>query len=260
MDDAVFKALADPTRRALLDMLREADGQTLSDLEARLGMTRFGVMKHLRILEAAHLVLVRRAGRFKHHYLNAVPLQEVIDRWMEPLVQKPMARMALDLKARLENPKMNAQTAIQTETKPDFVLETFIETTPDKLWDALTRGELIGRYHFASREVQGDYAPGQTVTYLGADGATMLANTVTEIDPGRRIDMTFMAGWLGADAPVSRCVYLVEQAGPVMKLTIEHYDLGPGSDGIREGWARFAASLKTWVETGRRMNFQPPAT
>jgi len=105
--DAIFKALADDTRRTILDVLREKDGQTLGELEesiAKAGfeMTRFGVMKHLKVLETASLVVSRKRGRFKYHYLNAVPLQEVIDRWIEPFTQKPMARATLDLKAKLE--------------------------------------------------------------------------------------------------------------------------------------------------------------
>ena len=105
--DAIFKALADDTRRRILDVLRDRDGQTLGELEdslAKLGvdMTRFGVMKHLKVLEAASLVISRKQGRFKYHYLNVVPLQEVIDRWIEPLTQKPLARATLDLKAKLE--------------------------------------------------------------------------------------------------------------------------------------------------------------
>ncbi|MEP1208746.1 MAG: helix-turn-helix domain-containing protein [Rhizobiaceae bacterium] len=105
--DAIFKALADETRRLILDVLRLRDGQTLQELEASLAgqgveMTRFGVMKHLKVLEAASLVISRKQGRFKHHHLNVVPLQEVIDRWIEPLTQKPLARATLDLKAKLE--------------------------------------------------------------------------------------------------------------------------------------------------------------
>ncbi|MEP0942588.1 MAG: helix-turn-helix domain-containing protein [Rhizobiaceae bacterium] len=105
--DAIFKALADDTRRMILDVLRDQDGQTLGELEQRLAgkgveMTRFGVMKHLKVLEAASLVISRKQGRFKYHHLNVVPLQEVIDRWIEPLTQKPLARATLDLKAKLE--------------------------------------------------------------------------------------------------------------------------------------------------------------
>lgn len=117
--DNVFKALADSSRRTLLDRLREQDGQSLTELESALGMTRFGVMKHLKVLEAAGLVVSRKVGRFKYHYLNAAPLQAVIDRWIEPLIQKPLARAVLGLKAGLEG------TATMT-TKPDFVLQTYI--------------------------------------------------------------------------------------------------------------------------------------
>ncbi len=105
--DTIFKALNDPARREILDLLRTKDGRTSSQIEEGLlqagySMTRFGVMKHLKVLEAADLVLSRRAGRFKHHYLNAVPIQQVMDRWMAPLVSKPMTRAVLDLKSKLE--------------------------------------------------------------------------------------------------------------------------------------------------------------
>ena len=99
--DAIFKALNDPARRALLDSLRQTDGQSLSDLEEQLDMSRFGVMKHLRVLEDAHLVIWRKEGRFKYHYLNALPLQEMLDRWVAPFL-RPQAQMMSDLKSRLE--------------------------------------------------------------------------------------------------------------------------------------------------------------
>ena len=108
--DLVFKALADETRRSILDVLRAKDGLTLSELEDQLAkdglkMTRFGVMKHLKVLEAASLVVPVRKGRFKYLYLNALPLQEVLNRWVEPMIQKPMAKAALLLKNKLEGEK-----------------------------------------------------------------------------------------------------------------------------------------------------------
>ena len=127
--DPIFKALNDPTRRALLDALRAKDGQTLTELETHLAMTRFGVMKHLKVLEAATLITTRKEGRFKYHYLNALPLQEVIDRWIEPLLAKPAARAVTSLKSKLEK---------ETPMKPDFVMQTFIRCTQDALWSALT--------------------------------------------------------------------------------------------------------------------------
>jgi len=97
--DAIFKALAEPARRKLLDKLRDKDGQTLSELENHLDMTRFGVMKHLKVLEEAGLVVSTKKGRFKYHYLNAVPLQQAVDRLIEPLVAKPLARGLLKARA-----------------------------------------------------------------------------------------------------------------------------------------------------------------
>jgi DNA-binding transcriptional ArsR family regulator len=136
--DAVFKALSDPTRRQLLDTLRDRGGLTLTELEQGLGMTRFGVMKHLKVLEEANLVVTRRDGRFKYHYLNALPIQEVADRWMAPYA-KPLARFALNLKNALESEPPMAD-------KPDFVVSTYIRTTPDRLWEALTNPEITRQF------------------------------------------------------------------------------------------------------------------
>ena len=99
--DAVFKALADPTRRSLLDELFREDGQTLSALEQRLPMTRFGVMKHLRVLEEAGLVVTRRRGREKLHFLNPVPIRQVYDRWVSKYAE-PLAATLSGLKRELE--------------------------------------------------------------------------------------------------------------------------------------------------------------
>ena len=99
-DDAVFKALADPTRRYLLDRLYERDGRTLTELESELEMTRFGVMKHLRVLEDAGLVVTRRAGREKQHFLNPVPIRLVHDRWIDKYTEHRVAALG-DLKKRL---------------------------------------------------------------------------------------------------------------------------------------------------------------
>jgi DNA-binding transcriptional ArsR family regulator len=101
-DDRVFKALADPTRRSLLDRLFAEDGLTLTELEAETGMTRFGVMKHLRVLEQANLVVTRRSGRKKHHFLNVVPIRLVHDRWIDKYTERQVSALA-DLKAELEN-------------------------------------------------------------------------------------------------------------------------------------------------------------
>jgi DNA-binding transcriptional ArsR family regulator len=100
-DDRIFKALADPTRRHLLDRLFERDGRTLTELESELEMTRFGVMKHLRVLEEAGIVVTRRQGREKHHYLNPVPIRLIHDRWIDKYTELRVSALA-ELKTRLE--------------------------------------------------------------------------------------------------------------------------------------------------------------
>ena len=100
-DDRVFKALADPTRRHLLDQLFARDGRTLTELESELDMTRFGVMKHLRVLEEAGLVVPRRSGREKLHFLNPVPIRLIHDRWIDKYTERQVSALA-DLKTELE--------------------------------------------------------------------------------------------------------------------------------------------------------------
>jgi len=239
--EKIFKALADPTRQQLLDALRKKDGQTLSDLEANLDMTRFGVMKHLNLLEDAGLIVTRKSGRFKHHYLNALPLQELMDRWVAPFLQ-PQAKALSDLKTKLEKDMIMS--------KPDFMMQTFIRCTQDALWDALTQADDMARYHFACNTVQGNAAVGETTSFILPNGDAMLRQVTTALDPKSKIAMTFEPLFMGPDAPPSHMVYLIEPQGDACKLTIEHYDMAPGQEGFAEGWARLAASLKSFLETG----------
>ena len=138
--DDVFKALADPTRRSLLDELFREDGQTLSALEERFAMTRFGVMKHLKLLEEAGLVVTKRRGREKLHFLNPVPIRLVHDRWVSKYAE-PWAAALSDLKHRLESPM-------------EKVFEIYIRTTPERLWEAITDPEIRSKYHFGTRSAR----------------------------------------------------------------------------------------------------------
>src|SRR6476619_3999519 len=133
--EKVFRALADPTRRKLLDTLRKRDGQTLTELEQRFAMTRFGVMKHLRILEAAGLVITRRVGREKLHYLNPVPIRAIHDRWISKY-REPVSAALVNLKHSLEG----------TMDKPKHVYQIWIRTTPEKLWQAITDPDITQKY------------------------------------------------------------------------------------------------------------------
>ncbi|MEM9710525.1 MAG: helix-turn-helix domain-containing protein [Pseudomonadota bacterium] len=245
--DAIFKALTDPTRRALLDSLRAEDGQTLSQLEENLEMTRFGVMKHLKVLETAGLIVTVKRGRFKHHYLNALPLQEVIDRWIDPFLAKPAARAVLDLKSQLEGtPPMSSE-------KPDFVMSTFIRCSQDALWDALQNPDAVSHYHFMADRAAME---GGKMTMFTPDGKPLMSAAVIEADPKSRIVTTFEPHW--EEMPASRVVYLIGVEGPHCRLTIEHYGLNfpvVAGEGVADGWERWAAGLKSWLETGEDAHF-----
>lgn len=244
--DSIFKALADPTRRKLLDSLHAKPGQSLQDLEGQLDMTRFGVMKHLGVLAEAKLIVTHKKGRFKYHYLNMLPLQEAIDRWVEPLLQQPAARAVLSLKSQLEgSPKM---------TKPDFMMQTYIHCTQDALWHALTDPEANAAYNFVVGSCTRD---GNKLIFNFPDGSAMLVLMETKLTPKTRIESTFEPHWAGPDVPLeqSRFVYLIEPQGENCMLTLEHYDIPAGQDGIADGWHRTLAGLKTWLETGQSVRF-----
>ncbi|MEO1548972.1 MAG: metalloregulator ArsR/SmtB family transcription factor [Pseudomonadota bacterium] len=246
--DSIFKALNDPTRRALLDSLRARDGQSLTELEDNLEMSRFGVMKHLKVLEDASLVVTRKQGRFKYHYLNVVPLAEVLDRWIEPLLAKPIARGLTSLKAQLEG-------KAPMDLKPDFMMQTFIRCTQDALWDALTKADLVHHYDFLDTDVAGDLlTPGDRQAHTAEGMGEVVAMTLLSIDPKSRIEVRFEPNWDDQKAH-SRCVYLIEVQGPACKLTVEHYSIPKGHEDVAEGWARTLSGLKTWLETGQDVRF-----
>lgn len=247
--DAIFKALADPARLTLMDSLRRRDGQTLTQLQDRLEMTRFGVMKHLRVLEDASLIVTRRQGRFKYHYLNALPLQEAIDRWIDPYRARPAARAVLDLKSRLEG------TAPMTERQPDFMMATYIRCSQDALWSALTDPQEVIHYHFMAARAEGTLEPGASATYFTPDGSAMLTIEVTESVPKTLLDMLFRPRWAGDGMDCSRCVFRIEPLPGHCRLIIEHYDIPPGQDGVADGWHRMISGLKTWLETGKAHRF-----
>src|SRR5271154_1111167 len=171
--DAVFRALADPTRRSLLDELFRQDGQTLRALEERFSMTRFGVMKHLKQLEEAGLVVTKRRGREKLHFLNPVPIRLVHDRWVSKYAE-PWAAGLSDLKNRLESPM-------------EKVFEIYIRTTPERLWEAITDGDIRAKYNFGARVVS-DWTPGSHYEMSARDGTLLLGEGENlEIDPPRRL-------------------------------------------------------------------------
>ena len=173
--DAVFKALADPTRRSLLDALFNEDGQTLSALERRLPMTRFGVMKHLRLLEEAGLVVTKRRGREKLHFLNPVPIRLVHDRWVSKYAE-PWAAALSGLKKTIEEDTM------------EKVFEIYIKTTPERLWEAITDGELRRQYIVRRPDQLRLDARVDATRSSGPDGTGVwVEGENLEVDPPRRL-------------------------------------------------------------------------
>src|SRR4030088_1903907 len=211
--DAVFRALADPTRRSLLDELFREDGQTLSALEGRLPMTRFGVMKHLKQLEEAGLVVTRRRGREKLHFLNPVPIQLVHDRWVSKYAG-PWAAALSDIKQRLETPM-------------EKVFEIYIRTTPDRLWEAITDPEIRAKYNFGAG-VHSDWKPGSRLEMSSPKAGMLLGDgEVLEAEPPPRLFHTMTALW-GDDVKsegASRVTWDIEPVGDSCRLTVTHDQL-----------------------------------
>ena len=239
----MFKALADPTRRSLLDALQLEDGQSLRALEERLPMTRFGVMKHLRVLEDAGLVVTRRRGREKLHYLNAVPIRLIHDRWVSRYAE-PWAAALIDIKDRLEGPTM------------EKVFEIYIKTTPERLWEAITDGELRRRYTFGIGVVS-DWTAGSRYEGIHpmAPGP-LLEGENLEIDPPRRLVQSFRALW-GEDARAegtSRVTWEIEQVQDSCRLTVVHDELREDANPeLYGGWPMILSGLKTLLETGESL-------
>jgi uncharacterized protein YndB with AHSA1/START domain/DNA-binding transcriptional ArsR family regulator len=237
MDD-VFRALADPTRRKLLDELFKQDGQTLSALEERLPMTRFGVMKHLKLLEEAGLVATRRRGREKLHFLNAVPIRLVHDRWVSKYTEPWVATLS-DLKHTLENATM------------EKVFEIYIKTTPERLWQAITDTEMRRKYNFGA-VVTSDWTPGSH--YQGVGGETLIFEGENlEVDPPRRLVQSFRALW-GEDVKregTSRVTWEIEPVGDSCLLKVTHDQLHEGANNqLYGGWPMVLSGIKTLLETG----------
>ena len=237
--DEVFRALADPTRRSLLDELFREDGQTLSALEERFSMTRFGVMKHLKLLEEAGLVVTRRRGREKLHYLNPVPIRLIHDRWVSKYAE-PWAAGLSELKERLE----------KTMEK---VYEIYIRTTPERLWEAITDADIRAKYSFGVRAVS-DWTPGARIEMQHSKADGLLGEgKVLEMDPPRRLVHTMVALW-GEDVKAegeSRVTWEIEPVGDSCRLTVVHDQLREGAnDQLYGGWPMILSGLKTWLETG----------
>ena len=245
----IFRALGDPSRRLLLDRLFDRDGQALGELAAALpAMTRFGVMRHLDVLEEAGLIETRRVGREKHHYLNPVPIRLVADRWIGKFAEPVVGRMTA-IKHDLEAPPMLA---------PDHVYSVLIRATPERIWNAVTDGVETERYYYGTR-VDSDWSKGGRIVYAYPDGSVAADGEVLDIEPGRSVTMTFHPRWspeIEAEGPV-RMTWAIEPAGPELsKLTVTTSGMVEGGAIQKEfggGVVYIVSGLKTYLETGESM-------
>jgi uncharacterized protein YndB with AHSA1/START domain len=242
MDD-VFRALADPTRRSLLDELFNEDGQTLTALEERLPMSRFGVMKHLKVLEEANLVVTKRRGREKLHFLNPVPIRLVHDRWVSKYAE-PWAATLTGLKRNLEDRTM------------EKVFEIYIKTTPERLWEAITDPEQRAKYNFGVG-VASDWSNGSRYESVHPRAGMAIAEGENlEVDPPRRLVQSMTALWsddVKAEG-TSRVTWEIEQVEDSCRLTVTHDELREGANNeLYGGWPMILSGLKTYVETGEEL-------
>jgi uncharacterized protein YndB with AHSA1/START domain/DNA-binding transcriptional ArsR family regulator len=256
MDDEVFRALADSSRLRLLDMLNARNGQTLRELCAGLDMARQSVSKHLAVLEAANLVTTVWRGREKLHYLNAEPINAIADRWINRYDRRRVQLFA-DLKTALE---------ADTMSDNDFVYTTYIRTTPERLWQALTDPNFTDQYWHVHHET--DWKVGSDIVWhLGDVTMAGPGQVVLEHDPYRRLAYTWhhitpeFAKAVEIDdelyekisrEPLSKVSFDLEPVGDQVKLTVIHSGFEPGSEIrplISDGWTQLISDLKSFVET-----------
>jgi uncharacterized protein YndB with AHSA1/START domain len=244
-----FRALADPSRRLLLDRLFERDGQSLGELAGHLpDMTRFGVMRHLDVLEKAGLITTRREGREKRHFLNPVPIRLIHDRWISKYAAPVVGAMSA-LKGHLEAP------AMAVEIEPiDHVYSIFINAEPERIWRAITDGDDTVRYYYGTRVIS-DWKPGSALRYDNPDGTVAADGEVLAVDPPTRLEMTFRARWdpeMEAEGAVRQVWELEasENAAGSTKLTVTTFGLPPKlAESFSGGMVWIVSGLKTHLET-----------
>lgn len=245
----VFKALADPTRRLLLDRLFSDNGQSLGELCHTLDMSRQAVTQHLAVLEEANLISTTRQGRSKLHFLNPVALEEIRERWIN----------------KYEVPRLEALGAVKKYAeeamtdKPSFVYVTYIASTPDNVWEALTNADATA--HYWGHSNVSDWQPGSTWEHRRTDGSAIadVTGEVVESVPPKRLVMTWAHPDGPADSEASRVSFEIEQHGAIVRLTVTHTDLADAAahDDVSGGWAAVLSNLKSYLETGKTLPVAP---
>ena len=248
-DEAVFRALADNTRRRLLDFLYARDGRTLTELESQLPMTRFGVMKHLRVLEEAGLVTTRKVGRQKLHYLNPVPIQLISDRWINKYAAVRISALA-DLKTVLEG-----GIGMTTDSRPRLVYQIIIKAPQEHVWEAITKPEFTSRYYYGST-LETDLTVGSPFNYRMPNGAPVVEGDVLTSEPPTKLVHSYHSLWppMNEDATTRVTWELEAMPGGVTKVTVMHEEFEGETatyKGLQGGgWTWILSNMKTLLETG----------
>jgi uncharacterized protein YndB with AHSA1/START domain/DNA-binding transcriptional ArsR family regulator len=248
--DRVFKALADPTRRTLLDQLRVRNGQTLGELCGQFEMARQSATQHLDVLEGATLVTTVRRGREKLYYLNPVPLWDIQERWIEKFERHRLQTLNT-IKERAEEENMS--------NRPSYVYVTYIEASADRVWRALTDPALTAAYWGHSN--LSDWKVDSPWEHRRVDGSDIadVVGTVIEADPPHRLTLTFDSP--GDPPPISRSkvTFDIEEYCEIVRLTVTHENLADDAalDAISSGWPAVCANLKSLLETGHVMRQAP---
>lgn len=246
--DLVFSALGSAVRRRILDLVRSDPGLTVLEIADGFEMSRFGVRKHLDTLVEARLLTVERDGRAKRHYLNAVPIQTIYDRWLTKY-SRLWAPALTGLKYRLEgdDPEMSDHR---------HRYEIYIRTTPEKLWEALTDGEITRKYYYGA-PVESTFEPGDPILYKhhDDDSVTMISGEVIEAVPGKRLVHTFS---FHNDDPPSTVRYEIEENDGTCKLTLTHEfdEINKTYRAVEDGWNPILSGLKTLLETGEPLRIR----
>lgn len=248
-DESVFRALADPSRRRLLDILFERDGRTLKELESELPMTRFGVMKHLRVLQEAGLIATRKLGRERLHYLNPVPIQLISDRWINKYSAARTSALTA-LKTVLEG-----GNGMTTDAKPRLIYQIIIKASQERVWEAITKPEFTSHYYYGST-LTTDLTVGSPFTYHMPNGSPIIEGQVVVSEPPNRLVHSYHSLWspMNEDAPTRVTWELESMPGGVTKVTVLHEDFQGETatyKGLQSGgWTWILSNMKTLLETG----------
>jgi uncharacterized protein YndB with AHSA1/START domain/DNA-binding transcriptional ArsR family regulator len=257
-DDRVFKALADPTRRSMLDMLRERNGLMLGEICEPLNMARQSATQHLDLLEAAKLITTVRRGRQKLHYLNPVPLWEIQERWIDRF-ESLRLRTLSGIKQRAEEDAMGSQPNHPASRVPEYVYVTYIEASPEQVWNALTDADLTAQYWGHSNV--SDWRQGSPWEHRRVDGSNIadVIGTVLDSIPPRRLAVTFDSPGSSSPNGPSRVTFDIEPFHEIVRLTVTHENVADDAarEAVSVGWPTVCANLKSLLETGHPMSSAP---